>query len=99
MNVVSEKRIQVRFTITEDGKTYSDALYFTEAEHAAATTKQIEDAQVARFNQWKAVVTAPPKEPTDEEKQAEVDTLVEEKARIESRIAELSVKPAPIKVK
>lgn len=58
--IVAEEKVQIRFTVTDDdGTTFTDALYMTTAERASATPEQLDAAQRARFDAWKAAVAAP----------------------------------------
>ena len=81
------EQVVIRFTVREDDHEYSDALYFTPAEYAALTEADIEAMQRQRFDNWLAIVTAPPREPTDEEKAAQLAALVEQQAAIAAQIA------------
>lgn len=72
------EQVVVRFTVTDGDHSYSDALYFTPEEHAALDEKEIEAQQQKRFENWKTVVTAPPRKITDEEKQAQIVSLKEQ---------------------
>lgn len=89
--VTTEEKIQIVFIIkNDDGTEFRDALYMTPSERASATQEQI-DAQIAeRHANWKAVVAAPRREPTAEEKaaaeEARVEMLVQEKARIDQEL-------------
>jgi RAB protein geranylgeranyltransferase component A len=69
------EQVVVRFTVTDGDHSYSDALILTPDEHAKLDAKQIEVMQQERFANWKAVVTAPPREVTDEEKAAQIEDL------------------------
>jgi hypothetical protein len=60
-------QVVVRFTVNEGSDQYTDALYFTPDEHSALSDKDIEVLQQERYDNWKAIVTAPRPEPTPEE--------------------------------
>ncbi len=54
-------QIQVLFTITRDSYTYTDALYFPVGE-PLPSEEDIESMKQQRFDNWYAIVTAPPPE-------------------------------------
>jgi hypothetical protein len=60
-----EGMIQIRFEISEDGFSYSDALYLPQ-DHSF-TEQQIEAMKRERFDNWRAIISNPPPGPTDEE--------------------------------
>jgi uncharacterized protein YaiL (DUF2058 family) len=82
-------QVQVRFTVTDGDHTYTDALYFTPEEYASKTPEEIEAMKVQRFENWKAVVTAPPREPADEEKAEQLEALKQQQELLAQQIAAL----------
>lgn len=87
-------RVQVLFTISQDGATLNDALYFTSDQYAIIKQDDIESLKQSRFDKWKADVdaTSPaiPKEPTKEELQKEADAIDEQVAQLLSRKEEIA---------
>lgn len=85
--------IQHRFTITEDDKTYSDAIVLPIDEYNALTSKQIETLKQDRFDNWKTAISTPPPEVDPDvaidDIQAQIDTLQEQKT---SYVAEKEAK-------
>lgn len=65
MQIDSSQKIQVRFTVTDQGQTFTDALYFTSEEYAALTERELAEMQRARFDAWLALVQAPPLPPVE----------------------------------
>ena len=59
------------------GITFTDAIYVTQAEHAAMTNAEIRALKAARFQAFKDAYNATPREATEAEIQAEVDSLQE----------------------
>jgi hypothetical protein len=89
MEITSQQNVQIRFTVREGDHEYTDALYFTPEEFAALTEEQLEAMKVRRFENWKAIVTTPRPEPTEEEKAAQLEALKAEQERIAAQIAGL----------
>jgi hypothetical protein len=69
------QQVVVSFEAVNGDDKYTDALYFTPAEFAALTNPQIRAQAVARYQAWKAVVTAVRPPPTPAEIQANIDNL------------------------
>lgn len=79
--------VVVRFTIAD----YTDALHFADqAERDQYSAEQIEAMCQARYDNWRAVVTAPPREPTEEERAAQLAALIEQQQALEAQIAAMS---------
>lgn len=90
MEITSQTNVQVRFTIKDGDHEYTDALYLTPEEHERMTPEDIEARQQERFNNWKAVVTAPPVELSDEQKAAmEEQRIASLKAQFETTRAQI----------
>lgn len=51
-----------KFKIDRDGLSFSDAIVLPEDEYNALTPEQIEAIKEERFQNWKAIVTAPQEE-------------------------------------
>lgn len=87
--------IQHRFTIVEDGNSFSDALVLTKDEYDLLTPEQIESQKQERFNNWKEFVNNPVKQPeqTKEELIASLDkdlaNLEEQKQVLTAQKSEL----------
>lgn len=79
-------QVVIRFTVTEGDHSYSDALYFTPEEYAAQTPDTIAAMQQARFNNWRAIVTAPPVEQTPEMLQAQIDSLTQQQRDTQAQL-------------
>lgn len=92
MDIVDQvvEQVQIRFTVTDGDHTYSDALYFTPAEYAAKTPEEIEAMKLERFERWKAVVTAPPRELTEEDKQAQIASLTQQQLDTQEQLKRLT---------
>lgn len=84
------EQVVVRFTVNEGDHSYSDALYFTPAEYAALEPGHLEAMQQQRFAAWKQVVTAPPREVTVEERQAQIGALTEQQIATQGQILALA---------
>lgn len=86
-------KIQVLFTITQDGNTLTDALYFTQEQFDALTSEELDQMKQDRFDRWVANIIAasnsPAPEPTEEELQAELQAIQEQKAVLEQRETEI----------
>lgn len=80
------EQVVVRFTAQDGDHSYTDALYFEPAEFKSLTPKQIEARQQERFDNWKRVVTAPPREITPEEKAMHVASMKEQFAATKDAI-------------
>lgn len=92
--ITSQVFVQVRFTVTDGEHEYTDALYFTPEEHAALSPRDLAERQAARFDNWKAIVTAPPIELKPEEqaaqKAAQITMLTEQLASVQEQILSLA---------
>jgi len=56
-------KVQVIFEkITTDNQTYRDALWMTQAEYDATPSETIESMKQTRFDNWLAIINAPPTE-------------------------------------
>lgn len=66
---------QHRFTIEENGRSYSDAIVLPQEEYQKLDEAAIEQIKTGRFDSWKSLVDNPPKEvePTKEDQLALVD--------------------------
>jgi hypothetical protein len=87
MEIHSEERVQVRFTVNGE---FTDAFYFTAEERAALTDDQLDAMKAERYNAWKAIVTAPPAipvAPTEEQVLAEIVALEEQRATVDAELA------------
>lgn len=84
------EQVQVRFTVVDGDHTYSDALYFTPAEFASLTPEQLMARKVERFQNWKAIVTAPPRVPTQEEIQAQIAALTQQQLDTQAQLLALA---------
>lgn len=62
---MSEPKIQVQFTIEENGFSYTDALYFTLEEYSILTPEKIEAMKRTRFDSWLEALNVA-NEPTEE---------------------------------
>lgn len=51
-------RIQIEYTMTRDGMTFQDALYFTPQEYATITPEEIEAEKLRRLNNWYDILIA-----------------------------------------
>jgi len=57
----ADGKVQVIFERTYDGTSmFRDALWFTEQEYSALDPEQITVMQEERFNNWIAIINAPP---------------------------------------
>jgi hypothetical protein len=83
MKLEVNQPVIVRFTIED----YTDALHFTQEEYAALTPEQIDAMAQARFDNWKAIVTAPRPEPTQAEKDAQLASMAEQVTSLKAQIA------------
>jgi hypothetical protein len=108
INIASDVKTEVviRFTVTDDlGNEYNDALRFSPAEHAVLSEKEISDVQEARFTNWKAIVSAPPRELTPEEAQKKIAAIEENIAAMVAQKTDLqltagiAVEPIAVEVK
>lgn len=52
--------VQHIFEITQDGHTYRDALVMPQADYDVLTVEQIATMKQGRFDNWLAVINAPP---------------------------------------
>lgn len=90
------KRIQILIQEKTDFGEFNDALYFTEEEYAKIEDKQIESLAQERVDSYVASrqeqKDKPPVEPTDEEKLAYKESLISEKARIETELLSVEAK-------
>ncbi len=83
--------VVIRFQIED----YSDALHFADAaDRAQYTDGQILAMMQARYDNWRAIVTAPRPEPTPEERQAQIDALVQQQRDTQDQI--LALAPADV---
>ena len=58
-----DNKVQIIFERTSiTNMTFRDALWFTQAEYAALTPENILTLQQERFDNWEAIVNAPPTE-------------------------------------
>jgi hypothetical protein len=90
MEIVSQELIQVRFTVKDGDREFSDALYFTAAERAAIAAEDLEALKTQRFEAWKAIVEAPPAiavPPTEEQVLADIVALEEQRATLDAELA------------
>lgn len=79
--------VVVRFQIED----YSDALHFVnQADRDQYSDAQIEAMCQARFDNWKAVISAPRPEPTPEDIQARIDSLIEQQRMTQDQILSLA---------
>lgn len=79
--------VVVRFQIED----YSDALHFVDqADRDQYSEQEIEAMCQARFDNWKAVVSAPRPEPTAEDAQAQLDALVAQQTQTQNQIVALT---------
>ena len=61
-----DNKVQIIFERTSiTNMTFRDALWFTQAEYDALTPENILTLQQERFDNWEAIVNAPPTEPSD----------------------------------
>jgi len=87
---MEQVRVQVLFSEETPYGTFTDALYFTPAEYELrkSEVKSMKDERVASY--VSAIESAPPAvEPTKKELEAEKASLIEQKAVIEARVAQL----------
>lgn len=94
MTITSETKTEVviRFVVTDDaGNEYNDALRFSVAEHAGLSAKDIANMQGARFENWKAVISAPPRELTPKEAQQKIALIEESMASMLAQKADLQL--------
>lgn len=52
--------IQHRFTVSQDGKDYSDAIVLPQAEYEKLTKADIDSLKAQRFDTWKQAIDNPP---------------------------------------
>lgn len=87
MQIQQSAPVVVRFQIED----YSDALHFVDqADRDQYSNEQIEAMCQARFDNWKAVISAPRPEPTPEEIQAQIDALVGQQRVTQDQILSLA---------
>jgi hypothetical protein len=91
--------VRIRFSVTgDDGRVYSDALIFTEAEYAALTEEQIEAQMQARYDAWAARIAEAEAQSEKSEAEQDADTLAKLKAErdaMDATIVEIETKLAP----
>ena len=55
-------KVQIIFEKSQDNQTYRDALWMTQEEYDATPSATIESMKQERFDNWLAIVNAPPTE-------------------------------------
>ena len=90
--------IQLRFSVDTPQGTFSDALYYTQAEFAASTPAQRNAAMAARVQAWRQAILNPPVEPAPDRAElqrriSEIDELrAQQLTRRQALIAACSVR-------
>lgn len=83
-----EVNIQVRFSRqTEDGVTFTDALYFTPADYEALTEGEIEALEDERFQRWQEVVSSPSPEPSAADQLADIEQQIAQLEELKAALA------------
>lgn len=80
------------FTIERDGRSFTDAIYYTVAEWEALTDAEVEANREARFAAWLAIVTTPPvvAEPTQDELLGQLGDLNDQVAAISDQMNDIA---------
>jgi hypothetical protein len=87
ITITESTSVVVKFRIED----YSDALHFADqAERDQYSAEQIEAMCLARYNNWLAILAAPPREPSAEEKAAQLQALLDQQQALAAQIAALS---------
>jgi hypothetical protein len=55
-------KVQIIFEKSQDDQTYRDALWMTQEEYDATPNETIESMKQERFDNWLAIINAPPTE-------------------------------------
>lgn len=55
-------KVQIIFEKSQDNQTYRDAIWMTQEEYDATSSTDIDTIKQTRFDNWLAVVNAPPTE-------------------------------------
>lgn len=94
-----EVRVRLPFSVAgDDGRTYSDALIFTEAEHAELNKDQIEAQMQGRYDAWAARIAEAEAQNEKTEAEQEADVLAklkEERVAMDATITEIESKLTP----
>lgn len=91
--------IQVRFTLTQNGQTLNDALFYSQDQYNALTPQQLQADKQARFDSWqKAINTPPPVETPDQQftdVTNQIDALNTQLDQLTQTQSDLAVKADP----
>ena len=82
--------ILYKYVIDDGELVYMDILHFTPDEFDKLDVEKLHDELRGKFMVWKEYVKTPTPEPTEEEKQIELDKLIREKEAIEAKLSTLT---------
>ena len=87
-------KIQIRYWEDTQYGRFCDALYFTQDEYVKTEQKDIDAEKQRRLDNWIAIVSKPPVEPTKEQLEADLVALQNELTMKQADIAEMQTKIA-----
>jgi len=91
--MADEVQVQIRFSAEHEGKTFTDALYFTPEAFAALKPGELDAMKQARVDTWIALFTPRPA-PTKEELEAHAASIEEQIAGLQEQKAEVETRAA-----
>lgn len=96
---MDQVQIQVKFTITQNGQTLTDALFYTQDEYNALTPEQLQADKQKRFDSWQTAINTPPIEPTPDQQFTDVTdqitSLQEQLDQLTTQQADLATQADP----
>jgi len=92
---MEEVKVQVRYTITENGANFTDALYYTLEQYDNLTNTKKEAEKQTRFTAWKQAIAVQPIKKTKEQQLIEIQS---EKKQLQDRLIDIAIKETELAV-
>lgn len=88
IDTTAAQQVIVKYTVRDQatGREFTDAIYYTPEQYLKVTPEDIEAEQQRRYANWVAVITAPPVEPTAEQKAEHVEMLKQQQLAAQDQI-------------